>query len=199
MGAQKQKEARHRLEVARRVVGRIAHSELTHVFDSWHLGVQQERAAREEAGREEHLAELRSEISSHQDTLALHAKTVHTLSLTHTLSLSLTHRVREGTAHDPHTLTHSHTLTHTHTHSHTLTLQVLEARDALEEEQERASNLEESHAALALSTAALEDVHADARFRERERRLEMARRVVGRMSHGELTHVFDAWSQPSTP
>ena len=66
LGVQKEREARHRLEVGNRVVARMGHAELVHGFDQWVAGTEKEREAREEAGRADHLAELRGEISSHQ-------------------------------------------------------------------------------------------------------------------------------------
>ena len=54
------------------------------------------------------------------------------------------------------------------------------------EVQERSDALEQAHAALVREEGE----------RARARRLEVVRRVVGRMAHAELTHFFDAWSQP---
>ncbi|KAJ1483390.1 hypothetical protein T484DRAFT_1800497, partial [Baffinella frigidus] len=143
------RERERRLEVARQVVGRMAHSELAHFFDAWHVGVEKEREAREvegeEAGREQELEELRGEMAGHLEKLEINV-----------------HMAQESVA-------------------------------ALELERARATALEVSRTELAASMAVRDEVVADAQFRVRERRLEVARRLVRRMTHGEMAACFEQW------
>ena len=53
---QKESEARHRLEVGRKVVARMGHAEMAHGFDQWVAGAEMWRTARVQKEKEDALS-----------------------------------------------------------------------------------------------------------------------------------------------
>ena len=64
-------------------------------------------------------------------------------------------------------------------------------RQNLDEARAEKAAVEEHLSALQMT---MEEARVEVTSRERERRMEVVRRAVGRISHAGLTHVFDAWS-----